>query len=141
MTLYNLINKNLTEQRKAKNSVAVTVISTIKGELQRISDGKPENLSDAEIVKKLRSMVESIEETIKHAGVSDKLIEEREIINCYLPQMMSEQEIKDCIDAFVYDLGDNPKPQDIGKIMKSLKQFSSVMDMKIASSYVKEKLQ
>ena len=142
MTLYNEINENLTKARKAKDSFSVTLHSTIKGELGRISDGKPENLSDDQIIKKIRGMLESAEVTLElfksGGGFDIEPIEtELDILNSYLPKMMSDQEIKDCIDAFVYQLGENPKPQDIGKVMKSLKQFSSVMDMKFASTYAK----
>ena len=135
--LYDTINKNLTTARKAKDKFKVTLLSTLKGELGRISDGKPETLIEDRVIKRIRNMVEGVEEILQHNfGDSSEMIKERDILNSYLPKMLSEFDIICLVEEAIVESGAEGL-KDMGKVMGALKKHAAVMDMKIASEHVK----
>lgn len=139
LSTYEVIVRDITQGRKEKNIPLVTLLSTLKGELQRISDGKPETLSEDKVLKKVRGMLESTEEVIKHTGLTEQLNFEKELLECYLPQMMTGDETFDAVQSAIEKVQASSM-KDMGKVMSALKKYSSVMDMKVASTLVKELL-
>lgn len=132
--LYDKINKNLTQARKARDQFSVTLLSTVKGELGRISDGKPEKLTDDQIIKKIRTIVEGIELSGEQSGTINQ--RELDILDFYLPQMLSEEQVKTFVENMIKDTGAETL-KDIGTVMQALKPHAAIMDMKIASIHAK----
>ena len=68
-----------------------------------------------------------------------KLEQEIEILNAYLPEEMSEEEIKQVIDDVFKEL--NPTSmKDMGGVMKVLNTKITNADMSLVSKLVKERL-
>ena len=71
--------------------------------------------------------------------LSDNLKEEIKIIEAYLPEQLSEEEIKTEIDK-VFDLLKPTSKKDMGRIMKELNHIKGKVDFKLISKIVNEKL-
>lgn len=71
--------------------------------------------------------------------LSDNLKEEIKIIEAYLPEQLSEEEIKTEIDK-VFDLLKPTSKKDMGRIMKELNHLKGKVDFKLISKIVNEKL-
>ena len=105
------MKKQLLAARKSRNATLTTIYSTLIGELEAIgkNDGNRETTDD-EAIKKLKKWVSSIDETIKLQGKpSDAIQLERNVCMQYLPQLMTDEQIKvalkEAIDKFGKDQG------------------------------------
>jgi uncharacterized protein YqeY len=140
MTLKEQINKDYIEAFKAKNMVKKNLLSVIKGEIQTVEKNSGvENLLDEWVIKILNKSAKSLKETIKSLVPTDNgegLVQacvELAIVECYLPKLMSEQEIQSKIDQLLLSGVTN-----IGLIMKEFNGLS--VDKKIVSELVKNSL-
>jgi uncharacterized protein YqeY len=134
MTLKEKINKDYIEAFKAKNSVKKNLLSVIKGEIQTVEKNTGvENLSDEDVTKILNKSVKSLKETLNSLSVDEQTSVELAIIQCYLPQQMSESEVQDKIEQLI-----SSGITSIGAIMK---EFSSLpVDKKLVSEIIKKSL-
>lgn len=112
--------KRKTEKRK--------VLSTLLGELDRID----KNPSDAQIIKKIKGLIESNKLT--------NLIEENKYLINYLPKLMSKKEIETIIKDYI-NKENLSGSKGIGLVMKYLKNnYIGQYDGKIASEITKKEL-
>ena len=115
-------------------------------EIQREEIDKRSVLSDREVIAILQRMIKQRKDSsnqFRSAGREElSLKEEREIetLSEFLPEQLSENEIKEIVFNSIKSL--NAKtPQDIGKIMGSLKlDLQGKADMSLVSKLVKENL-
>jgi uncharacterized protein YqeY len=143
------INNALKEAMKAKNERAVSTLrmvnSTLKNaDIEARTTGKP--LGDAEVLAILQKMIKQRQESVelyKKGGRDDLVKQEQEeiaIISAYLPQQMSEDEVKAAIEAAVAETG-AAGMKDMGKVIGILRgKYAGQMDMAKASALVKAKL-
>ena len=115
-------------------------------EIQREEIDKRSDLSDREVIVILQRMIKQRKDSsnqFRSAGREElSFKEEREIetLSEFLPKQLSEDEIKEIVLNSIKSL--NAKtPQDIGKIMGSLKlDLQGKADMSLVSKLVKENL-
>lgn len=131
---------------KNKEKEKLSVLRMVKGAIQLEEINKKKNLDDNEVIsvisKQIKTRKESIVEFAK--GNRNDLIEqtekEIEILNEYMPEQLSEEEILLIINKAIEEL----KPQtisDMGKIMKEINpRLVGKADMSLVSRLVKEKL-
>lgn len=131
---------------KNKEKEKLSVLRMVKGAIQLEEINKKKNLDDNEVIsvisKQIKTRKESIVEFAK--GNRQDLIEqtekEIEILNEYMPEQLSEDEILLIINKAIEEL----KPQaisDMGKIMKEISpKLIGKADMSLVSRLVKEKL-
>ena len=144
MSLLETIKNNLTEARKAKNAATSGVLSTLYSEAAMVgkNDGNRE-ATDAEVVSKVKAFLKNIDETLKalpggHAQI-ELLRKEKELLTKYLPQQMSQEELK----TVVAEIGSahEKSMRAMGKIMGELKaKHDGKFDGKLASTLVKDYL-
>lgn len=134
--MYNKINQDLMTARKAKDKMAVTFLSTLKGEIGRLCDGKPETLTDDQVIKVIRKMADNLKEVIAVKS-DEQAVAELKILEAYLPQMMDESQIRAIVENEIRTVGAESM-KDMGKVMGKLKVHAATMDMKIASGMIKE---
>ena len=144
------INKALTEAMKAKNERTVSTLrmvnSTLKNaDIEARGGGKPA-LGDAEVLSVLQKMIKQRQESLElyqKGGRADLVAQEQEeiaIISAYLPQQMSEPEMKAAIEAAVKETG-AAGMKDMGKVIGILRgKYAGQMDMAKASAMVKAQL-
>ena len=123
--------------------------NTLRNVLSKLKDKqieKRETLSIEEEIKILQALVKQRKESIdlyKKGGRSELVaIEEQEmnIINSYLPKMMSDDKIKDIVRNVIKTSGAN-SIADMGKVMPEvMKQGKGLIDGKTAQKFVSEML-
>ena len=131
MTLKEQISKDFIEAMKAKNAIAKSILSVVKGEIQTVEKNVgSDNLSDAEVIKIVTKTVKSLKETISMAN-DEKSKLELVVIEGYLPKQMSKEEVTAKVTELV-----NSGITQIGAIMK---EFSTLpADKKMVSEVIKE---
>ena len=123
---------------------------TLRVALSKLKDKKiekREDLSDVEALKIIQNLVKQRKEAAdiyKENGRNDLMENENaelEILNAYLPQMMSEDDLRILVKKVVEDTGSSSL-SDIGKVMPEvMKQSAGKADGKMAQSIVRELLQ
>ena len=128
---------------KHKTSTLRVALSTLKD--KKIE--KRETLTDVEAIKIIQNLVKQRNEAAdiyKESGRNDLMDNENaelEILNTYLPQMMSEDDLRILIKKVVEDTG-ALNLSDIGKVMPEvMKQSAGKADGKMAQSIVRDLLQ
>ena len=128
---------------KHKTGTLRIALSTLKD--KKIE--KREDLTDMEAIKIIQNLVKQRKEAAdiyKENGRNDLMENENaelEILNAYLPQMKSEDDLRILVKKVVEDTG-ALSLSDIGKVMPEvMKQSAGKADGKIAQSIVKDLLQ
>jgi len=117
---------------KNRDTETLSVLRVAIGDISRIKDkkGKPVlNPTDDDIVTMLKSMSENA----KLMGADNEVM----ILESYLPQMMTEDQIRLVIAEVIEENGYSGM-QDMGKVMQEIK--SPIIDGKIASNITRELL-
>jgi len=114
MTIQQQIKKDLMGAMKARDEDKKSTLRVIMGEFAR-ADSK--EISDDEVIKVLKKLIKSEKETLSRKG-SDEDTAFVRIIETYLPQMASEEEIIAWVNGNI-DLSQfKSKMQAMGPIMK-----------------------
>lgn len=140
------ILKELMQAMKNQDKERLSVLRMIKGAMQLEEINKKKELDDNEVIavisKQIKMRKESIVEFEK--GNRQELIDEANaeiaILNEYMPEQMSEEDVLKAIDEAFKEV--NPQaPSDMGKIMKILSpQLAGKADMSYVSKVVKERI-
>ena len=132
--------KNSDKQRSGTLRVALSTLKDKKIE-------KQEELTDMEEIKIIQNLVKQRKEAAdiyRENGRNDLMENENaelEILNTYLPQMMSDDDLRALVKKVVSEIGATDL-SDIGKIMPEvMKQTAGKADGKMAQSIVRELLQ
>ncbi|MBK9402539.1 MAG: GatB/YqeY domain-containing protein [Bacteroidetes bacterium] len=147
MSLEQSIMADLKAAMLAKNEAGLRAIRAIKSAIllaKTSASGK--ELSPEDEVKMLQKLVKQRQESIEiynaqqRPDLAGPEMEEVEIISKYLPQMMSEEEIRAIVKAVIAQTGAT-SPAEMGKVMgAATKQLAGKADNKIVSNVVKELL-
>lgn len=146
MELEKLINNDLKEAMKAKDKRKLEALRAIKAALLLEKTGK--DVTDGEIpesveLKLLQKLVKQRKESaiLYREQNRAKLAEEEEyqvsIIEKYLPEQMSEKEIKAIVEKIISDTGASTM-KDMGRVMgMASKELAGKADNKLISTIVK----
>jgi len=147
MSLFDTIQSDMYAAMKSgdkhKTGTLRVALSTLKD--KKIE--KREDLTDVEAIKIIKNLVKQRKEAAdiyKENGRNDLMKNENtelEILNAYLPQMMSEDDLRTLVKKVVEDTGSSSL-SDIGKVMPEvMKQSAGKADGKMAQSIVRDLLQ
>lgn len=148
--LYDTIMTDMKEAMKSKNKDTLSTLRFLKSaiDLFKINNkmDRSESPSDDTVIEVVSKQVKTHKESISEfesAGREDlvnNLKKEIEILSKYLPEQLSEEEVKSKIEEVI--LSTNATTiKDMGKVMKELTPiFKGKADMKLVNSIVKEKL-
>jgi len=147
MSLESKIQADLKEAMKAKDQVALRGIRAIKAAIMLLkTDGSGEEITEAKEIKLLQKLVKQRKDSLEiyeKQNREDLAAVEREeipIIEKYLPEAMSPEELKAAITKIVADTGASSM-KDMGKVMGMANaQFAGKADGKTIASMVKELL-
>jgi uncharacterized protein YqeY len=124
MTLKEQIQADKVFSQKYGIKVLNLLLSTVLGELDR----KTKTPTDDETISVIKKMVENLK-------LCNNEIE-AEMLNKYLPNIMSDDELKNIIDKFCIENAITEKRQ-MGLVMKFLKEnFNGQYDGKVASTVI-----
>jgi len=146
MTKIDDMQKEILAAMKEKDTLKLNVLKMVKGaiQLEKINNGRELNdeLFIDVVVKQIKERNESIEEFKKgnRQDLVDKTQAEIDILNTYLPEQLSEEEV----DKTIEEIFEEVKPtsqKDMGAIMKeATAKLKGKADMKMVSTKIKDKL-
>lgn len=148
MSLKEQITADLTGAMKAKDAEKLSVLRMVKANLMNRKIEKGDELTDEEIQKALQSLVkqrrDSIEQytTAGRTDLADKEAAEIALIEVYLPQGATAEDISAAVDEAVAETGASSM-KDMGAVMKAAqaKLAGKTVDGRALSEAVKAKLQ
>ena len=115
MTLHEQIKQDLTAAIKTKDTIKKDALRVVLGEFGRM-DKKV--FSDDEVIKVLMKLIKSEKELLEQSGQVSASSPFIDILNAYLPQQASDEEITSWIQANVDFSQFKNKMQAMGMIMK-----------------------
>jgi uncharacterized protein YqeY len=147
MSLQQQIVADLTSAMKAKDADRLSTLRMVKANLMNRQIEKGSELSDYEVTKALQSLVKQRRDSIEQyekAGRSELAAKEQSeiaVIEVYLPQAASAEEIGEAVNAAVSELGATSM-KDMGAVMKAAmaKLAGKSADGKLVSEAVKSRL-
>ncbi|AYQ57497.1 Transamidase GatB domain protein [Bathymodiolus thermophilus thioautotrophic gill symbiont] len=144
--LKNRITDDMKSAMKAKDKDALKAIRMILGAIKQIEVDERIELDDTQVLAVIQKMVKQRKDSISQfqaANRSDLVkVEEAElvIINNYMPEQFSEDEISVVVDKVIAD-SNASSMQDMGKLMGLLKgQLAGKADMAVVSKLIRSKL-
>ena len=146
MSLSEQLKQATKDAMKAKDKPRLGTIRMASAAIKQIEIDERITLDDDGILKVLVKMVKQRKDSIaqfEDAGrqeLADKEAAEIKVIEEFLPQPLTEQEIADLIDKAVTELNASGM-QDMGKVMGKLKpQMQGKADMAVVSGIIKARL-
>ncbi|MGK7924643.1 MAG: GatB/YqeY domain-containing protein [Spirulina sp.] len=150
MSLKDRLTDNIKTAMKAKDKIRLETIRSLKkAVLEKEVSVRPsgrETLTEEEELDILAQQAKQRREAIEQyrsAGrddLADKEAQELAIIEEYLPQQLSEEELSKILDATIAKVGAT-SPKDMGKVMgMAMKQLKGKADGKKVQEMVKAKL-
>lgn len=130
--LIDQIKEDLKKSFKEKDREKINTLKYIISETQRLKD--PHNISDEELTKIINKLVKSEKELLKYQNKNKSRF--IEILEGYLPKMMSKSEIEDWIHKNIPEVFESNEKER----MKFMKQIMSKLNSKANGSDVKEVL-
>jgi len=126
MSLKTQLTEDMKTAMRAKDQVSLSTIRLINAASKQFEVDERTEADDAKVISILTKMVKQRKDSAKiytEAGrqdLADKENAEIEILNRYLPQMMSAEEIKTVVEAVIAETGASGMA-DMGKVMGVLK--------------------
>ena len=126
MSLKTQLTEDMKTAMRAKDQVSLSTIRLINAAIKQFEVDERTEADDAKVISILTKMVKQRKDSAKiytEAGRQDLANKENaeiEILNRYLPQMMSAEEIKTVVEAAIAETGASSMA-DMGKVMSVLK--------------------
>jgi hypothetical protein len=148
MSLTDQINNDLKEAMKAKDTIRLTALRSIKSQLllaatEKGADAESSGEAGIKMLQKLVKQRKESAELYKSQGREDLAapeLAEAAIIEKYLPAQLTEDELKPILQAIVEKVGASG-PQDMGKVMgMASKELAGKADGKTISTIVRQLL-
>ncbi len=149
MTLSEQIDLDLKEAMRAKDTTKLSVLRMLKSALKYgaiAKSGAEAELSDAEAAQVIRKQVKQRQDSIEsfekggRTELAEKEREELLILNTYLPQSMSTDEVAKVVLETIGEIGATSKAQ-MGAVMKALQaKVAGRVDGKTLSAEVQKQL-
>ena len=148
MTLRADIVDGMKTAMKEKESLALSTLRLVNAaikdrDIAARAEDRPNGIDEAEILSLLAKMVKQREESAKiydengRPELAERERNEVDVIKKYMPQPLSEDELKTAVQSAVEDL-DATCLKDMGRVMGILKgKYAGRMDMGKASAAVK----
>jgi uncharacterized protein YqeY len=149
MTLLNRLESDLKEAMRARDTMKLGVLRMLKSALKYAAiakSGAETELSDAEAAQVIRKQAKQRQDSIESfekGGRTDLATKEKEelsILNAYLPQAMSAEELAKVVRETIGEVGATSKTQ-MGAVMKALQaKVAGRVDGKTLSAEVQRQL-
>jgi len=149
MTLLNRVESDLKEAMRARDTMKLGVLRMLKSALKYAviaKSGAETELSDAEAAQVIRKQAKQRQDSIEsfekggRTDLANKEKEELSILNGYLPQAMSAEELAKVVRETIGEVGATSKTQ-MGAVMKALQaKVAGRVDGKTLSAEVQRQL-
>lgn len=146
MNLLARLNNDLKESMKNKDKMKLSVIRMLKSAIQMAQIEAKHDLSDDEIVTVISKQIKMRKDSIKEFenAKRDDLVaqyqEEVKILNTYMPEQMSLEEVTKIIDSVIAEVKPT-SPKQMGLVIKEVSpKVKGRYDMGEVSKLIKDKL-
>jgi uncharacterized protein YqeY len=148
MALEQEVMQKMKEAMKAKDTVALASLRSIKSEIlkAKTASSNKEDMSEAEELKLVQKLVKQRKDSAQtykeqnREDLAEAELAEAKIIEQFLPAQLSEEEIGKEVEAIIAETGASSM-KDMGKVMGLASQhLAGKADGKTISKIVKEKL-
>ena len=125
MTLRATLDSDLKEAMRNKDVIKRTVLRTVLSEIRNTEIAKQNTLDDSGIevviTKQAQQRKDSIEAyiTAERHDLVDKETQELNILSSYLPEQMSDDDVKEIVKSVIRDVGAE-NISDMGKVMGAI---------------------
>jgi len=150
MTIVERVDSDLKEAMRTKDATKLGVLRMLKSALKYAAiakSGAEAELNDAEVVQVIRKQTKQRQDSIEsfekggRAELAEKERQELSILNAYLPQAMSAEEVSRIVRETIEEVGATSKAQ-MGAVMKALQsKVAGRVDGKTLSAEVQKQLQ
>lgn len=147
MTLQEKIEQNLTDAMKEKDELKVSTLRMLKSALKNKEIEKKTALDDADVIQIIQSQIKSRQDSItlykqgNRTELAEKEQKEIAILKEYLPEQLSEEEIRPKVKEAIQKTGAQ-EIKDMGQVMAVLMgELKGKADGSTISAIVKEELQ
>jgi uncharacterized protein YqeY len=144
MSLFERIQNDMYVAMKAGEKEKSNTLRTTLAKLKDKRIEKRDDLSEAEAIKVLQTLVKQRKESVElfEKGGRPELAAsengEIDILNSYLPQMISENEIRNIVQTVIDEVG-AVSMADLGKVMPQvMERGKGLIDGKTAQQFVRE---
>lgn len=140
MSIKDVIRDDMNQARKNNDALSKRVYSMALDAIMKAEKNAMHDFTDEEIVAILNKEIKQYNETLEFAikANNSSLIQEIqssiEILKAFVPEMMSEEEIKAYLNKVLEDI--QPVKSNKGKIMKSMSALKGKADMRLISKIV-----
>lgn len=138
--------QDLKEAMKNKETLRKDTITMLRAAILQVEKDSQKTLNDDEICAIVAKEVKKRKESVKEyedAGredIAENLKKEIEILSKYLPEQLTEEEIRKMVEDAIKESG-AASPRDMGKVMSILRpKTAGKADGKLVSDIVKERL-
>jgi uncharacterized protein YqeY len=149
MTLLDRVDSDLKEAMRARDTTKLGVLRMLKSALKYAAiakSGAETELSDAEAAQVIRRQAKQRQDSIEsfekggRTDLANKEKEELSVLNAYLPQAMSAEELAKVVRETIGEVGATSKTQ-MGAVMKALQaKVAGRVDGKTLSAEVQRQL-
>jgi uncharacterized protein len=149
MTLQERVDMDVKEAMRARDATRLGVLRMLKSALKYAAiakSGAEAELKEAEVVQVIRKQAKQRQDSIEsfekggRAELAEKEKEELAILNTYLPQPMSADELAKIVREIIAEVGATSKAQ-MGAVMKALQaKAAGRVDGKALSAEVQKQL-
>jgi uncharacterized protein YqeY len=143
------IKKDLQEAQKARDELKISTLRFLLAAIKNLEiekGGAGYKASDEDILSAINKQVKQRKESIgqfKEGGrkdLAEKESQELKILESYLPEQMSEEDIRKKVDEKIQEIGAT-SITDMGKVMGAVStKVKGRADMSLVSSIVRERL-
>lgn len=144
--MFEKITKDLTEAMKAKDTFRTSVLRMLKSALKNEEINKKSPLTDDEVLviikKQVKTRKDSMNEyaSYNRMDLSDSLQKEIDILNEYLPEELSDEELEKIVKETITKVKAESIKQ-MGMVIKTISsEYGARCDMAKVSKLVKERL-
>ena len=148
MSLHDRLTEDLKVAMKSRDQLRMDVIRMIKAALQNKEVELKKDLDDADMSRVMTTLIKQRRESVEHfekaerADLAAKERQEISIIEQYLPQALTPQELESLVVSVLNETGAR-SAKEMGTVMKAVmaRLTGQAVDGKVISDLVRAKLQ
>lgn len=143
--MFEKINEDLKNSLKSGDKFKLSVLRMLKSALQLETINKKSELKDEDVITVLKRQVKQRNDSVKEyenlgkIETAEELKKEIDIINAYLPEEASIEQINSVVDE-AFDKLNPTSMKEMGLVMKYVTENLANADMTKVSTIVKERL-
>jgi uncharacterized protein YqeY len=147
MSLNERLNEDMKQAMRSQDKFKLSVIRMVRSAIKNIEIDQRKSLDDNEVldiltreIKQRRDSLQDFEKAGRE-DLAETVKAEIEVINEYLPQQLTEEEVKVIVQQTIQEVGASSKAE-MGKVMSALMpKVKGRADGKLVNQFVQQHLQ